>query len=342
MTQHDLPALPTSVVGSHALPGWLWLAREAMDAGRLGETDLAEVQRDATRLAIDDMTDAGIDIISDGEMGRVNFLYGFYQHLTNLEVLEPRRKLGRPFFDTVPPFRVVGKIAAPRGLGTVQPFRLARAMSAKPMKATCPGPATLIIPLRGHGGYSSPAGVYEDLAAIVNAECRALVEAGAEFIQLDEPNYAQHPSGDIEYFVELFNHAVEGVAAKIAIHICFGNLFGRPWSGGRSYRPMFPALLKVKAQQIVLEFGSRELAELELWKEYKTDAFELGFGCIDVKAFRPESPELVAARIRRALTVCPRQRLFINPDCGLWETPRGIAVQKLKAMVEGTKMVRRG
>ena len=143
--------------------------------------------------------------------------------------------------------------------------------------------------------------------------------AGAEIIQLDEPARG-NVSG--EEMARLYNLATEGVKAKLAFHVCFGNRFGRS-RFDRSYRPYFPGLLKARADQFVLEFAGRELSELDVWKEYGAGR-ELGAGVIDVKGFYPDSPEDVARRIRRVLTVCPAEKLWLNPDCGFgWSALHG-------------------
>ena len=174
--------LPTSVVGSHGLPGWVWLAREALEAGRLGALDVRELGEDATQIALLDQERAGVDVLTTGEMGRVRFIIGFYDRLTGLRALDPPRRLGQPLWDTNTPFQITDKLAAPQGLGIVEEFRLARSLTERPLKATVPGPYTLLVPLKLGGPYRDKDTLLADLVAIVNAECRALVAAGADFI----------------------------------------------------------------------------------------------------------------------------------------------------------------
>ena len=119
------------------------------------------------------------------------------------------------------------------------------------------------------------------------------------------------------------NRAVEGVDAKIAVHICFGNLYGRPFSAVRDYRNVFPTLHELHASQIVLEFANKGPEDAERWKEFPADK-ELGAGVIDVKAFKAETPTDVAERIRALLKHVAPDRLWLNPDCGFWETPRWV------------------
>ena len=330
--------LTTSVVGSHGLPGWVWLAREAMEAGRLGALDVRELMEDATQAALLDQERAGVDVLTTGEMMRVRFIIGFYEHLRGLRALAPPRKLGQPLWDTNTPFEVVEKISAPHGLGIVDEFRLARALTSRRIKATVPGPYTLLIPLRLGGGYRDKDTLLADLVQIVNAECRALVAVGCDFIQIDEPHSGMY-AGSVPQFAQGVNRAVEGVEAKLAVHICFGNLYGRPFSAVRDYRNVFPTLHEVRVSQIVLEFANRGMEEAARWKDFPRDK-ELGAGVVDVKAFKAETGADVAERIRRFLPFVPAERLWVNPDCGFWETPRWVVKQKLAALVEGAQIVR--
>ncbi|MBI2492558.1 MAG: cobalamin-independent methionine synthase II family protein [Candidatus Rokubacteria bacterium] len=331
--------LTTSVIGSHGLPGWVWLAREAMAAGRLGAIDVRELMEDATQAALLDQERAGIDVVTTGEMMRVRFIVGFYEHITGIRALEPPRKLGQPLWDTNTPFEVVEKIAAPGGLGIVEEFKLARALTAKRIKATVPGPYTLLVPLKLGGGYRDKDTLLADLAAIVNAECKALVTAGCDFIQIDEPHSGMY-AGAAPRFDQGVNKAVEGVTAKIAVHVCFGNLYGRPFAAVRDYRHVYPALAGLHASQVVLEYANRGFDDLRLWKEFPTDK-ELGVGVVDVKAFKAETAREVAERIRHALEYVAPDKLWVNPDCGFWETPRWVVKQKLAALVEGARLVRK-
>jgi 5-methyltetrahydropteroyltriglutamate--homocysteine methyltransferase len=177
--------------------------------------------------------------------------------------------------------------------------------------------------------------VAERFAAVINAELTGLVEAGADFIQIDEPARGNVSGREM---ARLFNQATEGVRAKLAFHVCFGNRFGRS-RFNRTYQPYFPGLLDARADQFVLEFAGRELSEVDIWREYGQDR-ELGAGVIDVKGFYPESPEDVAGRIRRVLEVCRPEKLYVNPDCGFGWSPRYMCNQKIRALGAGAALAR--
>ena len=173
------------------------------------------------------------------------------------------------------------------------------------------------------------------LATYTPNTCFTGVEAGATFIQLDEPARGNVSGKEM---ARLFNMATEGVEAKRAFHICFGYRFGRA-RFKRSYSDYFPGVLEARTDQFVLEYASREMAEIEKWKDWH-DGRELGAGIIDVKSFHPESPDDVAERLRTVLRYASPEKVYINPDCGFGWSPRNMAVGKLHAMVAGTQIVR--
>jgi 5-methyltetrahydropteroyltriglutamate--homocysteine methyltransferase len=173
---------------------------------------------------------------------------------------------------------------------------------------------------------------------IVNHEMQTLVKEGVEFIQLDEPSFACHPAQP-EIFLEMIARTVQGMNAKIGLHMCFGNYRGRA-VGHRSYRPLFPHLTRAPVHQLALEFASREMAEIELARDIPAP-LELAVGLVDVKNTWIEPPELVADRLRLVLKHIQPERVHITPDCGFSQTARFVARRKLASMVEGIRQVRR-
>jgi 5-methyltetrahydropteroyltriglutamate--homocysteine methyltransferase len=333
-----LPLLPTTVVGSHGKPGWWFTLVKAHEAGDAGPADLEEMFDDAVNTAVRDMETAGIDIITDGEVRRLDgYVDSYYAIIKGIRPLPVRRKVGPWGYDQQTRYEAVGRIETPAGgLGIVQEFRYLKAHTTRRTKATCAGPLTFGSRIHPGTVYSGVVAVAERFAEVINQELKALVEAGAEFIQLDEPARG-HVSG--EEMARLFNMATDGVRARLAFHVCFGNRFGRS-RFPRTYAPYFPGLLKARTDQFVLEFASREMAELELWGRYG-DGRELGAGVVDVKGFQQDTAEDVARRIRRVLEVCPAERLMLNPDCGFGWSPRYMCNDKLGALAAGAALVRR-
>jgi 5-methyltetrahydropteroyltriglutamate--homocysteine methyltransferase len=334
----NLPLIPTTVVGSHGKPGWWYAGAKAYEAGEFGAGDLEEMFDDAADTAIRDMERAGLDIITDGEVRRLDgYVDSSYAIIKGIQALPVRRKAGPWGYDRQTRYQAVGRIETPPGgLGIVKEFEYLKSHTTRPTKATCAGPLTFGSRIHPGTVYRSVVDVAERFAEVINAELKGLVAAGAEFIQLDEPARG-NVSG--EEMARLFNLATEGVKARLAYHVCFGNRFGRS-RFNRTYRPYFPGILKARADQFVLEFASRELSELELWKQYG-EGRELGAGVIDVKGFYPETPEDVAERIRGVLKVCRPEKLHVNPDCGFGWSPREMANQKLRALVAGARIVRK-
>lgn len=329
--------LPTTVVGSYALPGWLCQAEEAVRQGRFGEKDVEELRQDAVLVAVHDQEAAGVDVITDGEMGRLDFNLGFYSAFTGLRALPTARLLGAPGHDQRPRYEIEGALGAPNGLGAVSEFRYLKSVARHAVKATLPGPYTLSGRLAPNSRYPSRRAIAEALVEIVRRECLSLVEAGAETIQVDEPSFACYPEGVAEY-VTLFNATVEGVRARIATHLCFGNYKARA-VGKRSYRPLFPKILELAADQFLLEFAGREMAEADLWREFASTK-ELAAGVVDVKSYYIETPEDVVQRIRLLLKYVPADKLWVTADCGFSQTARWAAFAKLRNMVAGARRVR--
>lgn len=333
------PLLPTTVIGSWSFPGWY--AKFCEDVIRhpelFGTYDREEALRDAVRLAVDDQVRAGIDIITDGEMQRVDFNLGFYDYLEGLQPLPPARRWGAPAHDQRSRYLCSAPIKAPQGLGLVAEYQRLRTITTLPAKVPVPGPFTLAGCIQGGEVYRDRHAITEALIPIVNQEMKALVEAGVDFIQLDEPSFACHPEHP-EQFLETIARTVEGVGAKISMHMCFGNYRGLA-VGWRVYMPLFPHLAQAKVQQLALEFASREMAEIELLKSVPAP-MEVAIGLIDVKNTWVEPAELVARRLRLALQYIDPERVHITPDCGFSQTARHVAVKKLTNMVEGVRIVR--
>jgi 5-methyltetrahydropteroyltriglutamate--homocysteine methyltransferase len=331
--------LPTSVIGSYAWPSWYVTAVEAIKADQYGPADIEETLNDAVNTAVRDQVKAGIDIITDGEMRRLGFFTAdFYGRLSGLQVAPPLRRVGPAGHDQRERYEALGQIMAPDGLGLVAEFEYVRQCTDRVIKVPCPGPFTLAGRISTGATYTSRMEVAEAFSEIIHAELVHLVEAGASHIQLDEPSYAVHPDAPAE-FVDLFNRTVEGIDARIGLHLCFGNFVGRPVAL-RTYKPLFPHILDLRADELALEFANREMVEIELGAQIAEAGKTLAVGVVDVKNYYVEQPEDVAMRIRRALACVPAEQLVVVPDCGLSQTARWAARAKLQAMVAGANIVR--
>ena len=336
--------LRTSVIGSYPFPGWLEFASQHL--AQFGCADLAEMQDDAARVAIGDQLDAGLDVITDGEQTRFDFNLSFYGFIEGI-ALEPAspRRFGPPAHDQRGRHEIVGELRAPRGLGAVAEFQRLRRLAGgtgKCLKVSVPGPYTLSGRLAPNAQYADRYAITEALLPIVRKEIEDLVSAGCEEICVDEPSMSCYGfREDTRRFVDLFNRTVEAGygKARICTHLCFGNFKGHP-VGYRRYAPLFPAFLELHADEVHVEMASREYAELEVIKPM-AQRYDVAVGVIDVKSYYVETVQNVADAVSACLKHAPADRLVFAPDCGLSQTARWAAKQKLANMVEGVRVVRK-
>lgn len=335
-------SLRTTVIGSYPFPSWLEFASLHLD--RFGSTDLAEMIDDAVIVAIYDQTQAGLDVISDGEQTRLDFNLSFYGFIKgiSLESASPR-VFGPPAHDQRGKHTITGDLRAPRGLGAVDDFkRLQRLAPAGPtLKASIPGPYTLSGRLIPNDQYPDRYAITEALLPIVRQELIDLVAAGCTEITVDEPSMSCYAyKEDTARFVDIFNRTVEPIVGqcRLSTHLCFGNYKARA-VGPRQYKPMFPDFLNMQVDEFHLEMVSREFAELAMIEEIAR-VKDVSIGIIDVKSYYIETPTDVAERVRRCLEYAPADRLSFAPDCGLSQTARWAAKRKLQAMGEGVRQIR--
>jgi len=337
----NLPLLPTQVIGSYGTPGWLFVVRDALRDGRMGPIDAHEAFEDATDLAILEMEDAGVDVISDGEMKRFNFLVGFYDSIHGLIRVAWERQLGYPGPDMINAFRCTDRLSAPAGFGLVDELQYARTRTSRPLVTPFGGPVTFAFRIDPGSVYRDKREIAWALVPLLNAELRAVVDAGATHIQIDEPS-AIDDFVSTDEFVDMFNAMVEGIANRVTIglHICFGNFMGRPAVAHRTYEHVAPVFPKLHADIIHLEFANRGMWQADLFAKHAREDQFLSAGVIDVKARAVEKPDVVAERIRELLRFNDANRLWISADCGFSMTARWVGYEKLRAMVAGTKIVR--
>lgn len=334
------PTLPTTVVGSYSFPKWLDLARKEHEKGKLSDSEIEEAHDAAVKYAVKDQELAGIDIISDGELRRETMVYFFAKRIKGFQLYGPLKPIGNLDSTIQMPDPIVKAKIEKGNLDLAKHYQFLREITNRGIKVSVTGPHMLA--KRAHNRYyKSDKELVFALAEVLNAELKELVEAGANFIQVDEPVWVGYPDEVKTWAVEAFNRTVEGLhaKAKIALHVCYGNYMRQRLFTG-TYADLFPAILETDVSQIVLEFTQFGYETLELFKKYPTDK-ELGAGVVDVKELRVESPQEVAARIREVLRYFPPEKVYLNPDCGLKFVPRDIAFAKLQALVSGAKIVRR-
>ena len=332
----------TTVVGSYPFPGWLEFASQNLD--KFGAADIEEMVEDAVIAAIHDQVTAGLDVITDGEQTRLDFNLSFYGFIKGIENNETEtRKFGPAAHDQRGKHNITEELKAPGGLGAVKEFlRLKKLAPQGPtLKASVPGPYTLSGRLLPNEKYKDRFAITEVLLPIVASELEALVAAGCMEITVDEPSMSCYAyKEDTKRFVDIFNRTVKPVVGKcnLSTHLCFGNFKGRP-VGYRSIKPMLPDFLDMTVNEIHIEMANREFSEIELLQAF-AEKMNVAVGIIDVKNYYIESVDDVVERINRCLKYVPAEKLSVAPDCGLSQTARWAARQKLMNMVKGAKKVR--
>ncbi len=334
--------LPTSLVGSYPQPDWLIDRQKlghrtpprvrAAELWRVAPELLEQAQDDATLLAIRQQERAGLDIITDGEMRRESYSNRFATALSGIDLDHPGKVIGRDGNANYVP-RVVGKIRR-EGPVEVRDVKFLRAQTDRPIKITVPGPFTMSRQAQ-NDYYSTEEEMALDYAAAVNAEIKDLFAAGADIVQLDEPWMEAQPEKARRFGVAAVNRALEGVKGATALHICFGYAAMVP---GRPPEYSFLAeLADSPVQQISIETAQ---SSLDCSVLAKLSGKKIILGVIDLSNHQPETAELVAARIRRALPYVRPEQLIVAPDCGMKYLPADVAFEKMKAMVAGARIVR--
>src|SRR5579862_7736210 len=335
--------LPTTIVGSYPQPEWLIdRARlagrfpprvRARELWRIAPPYLEEAQDDATIMAIKAQEEAGIDIVTDGEMRRESYSNRFATALDGVDIDNPGTALDRSGHPNPVP-RVVGRIKR-RHAVEVRDLDFLKANTSRMVKMTDPGPFTMSQQAQ-NDFYKDEGELALDYAAAVNAEIKDLFAAGADIVQIDEPYMQARPEKARQFGLEAFNAALAGVTGTTAVHICFGYaavIHVRP--SGYSFLPEF-ANSPVKQVSIETAQSGLDCAVLE-----KLSGKTIILGTLDLSDSAVETPETVAARIRRALPHVPAERIVVAPDCGLKYLPRAVAFGKMQAMVAGAAIVRR-
>jgi 5-methyltetrahydropteroyltriglutamate--homocysteine methyltransferase len=334
--------LPTTLVGSYPQPDWLIdrdkLAHQmpprvrAQSLWRVAPEWLEQAQDDATLLAIRDQERAGLDILTDGEMRRESYSNRFATALDGIDLDNPGEIVSRSGRSISVP-RVVGRIRRKHAV-QVRDVQFLRANTDRKIKITVPGPFTMSQQAQNEF-YGSVEEMALDYAAAVNAEILDLFAAGADVVQIDEPWMEAQPDKARDYGLATLGRALEGAAGTTALHICFG--YAALVAGRPAQYSFLKELEGSPVRQISIETAQSGLDCAVL---AKLPSKTILLGALDLSTHAVEAPEIVAARIRRALPYVDAKRLIIAPDCGLKYLPREAAFGKMKAMVDGARIVR--
>jgi 5-methyltetrahydropteroyltriglutamate--homocysteine methyltransferase len=335
---------PTTLVGSLPQPEWLIDRQKlagrfpprvrARELWRIPEPFLAEAQDDATVLAIRMQEDAGLDIVTDGEIRRESYSNRFATALEGVDLDNPGTALDRSGHPNPVP-RVVGTIRRKHAV-QIEDLKFLRAHTSKQVKVTVPGPFTMAqqAQIDFYGGSREAASL--DYARAVNAEIRDLFAAGADVVQIDEPYMQARPDEARAFGLKALNQALEGVNGTTAVHICFGYaaiIHARP-----SAYSFLPELAGCSCKQVSIETAQ---SRLDCSALAPLAGKKILLGVLDLADVTVETPEIVAARIRRALPYVAAEDIILAPDCGMKYLPRESVLGKLKAMVAGAAIMRK-
>ncbi|HEU4659930.1 MAG TPA: 5-methyltetrahydropteroyltriglutamate--homocysteine methyltransferase [Pseudolabrys sp.] len=334
--------LQTSVVGSYPQPDWL-VNREMLskvvprvrmaDLWRVPPEWLEQAQDDATILAIRDMERAGIDVITDGEIRRESYSNRFATALDGIDLQNPGEVKARSGMTKVP--RVVGKIRRTRPV-ELRDMQFLRRNTDKLAKITLPGPFTMSQQAQDTF-YKDDEALAMDFAVAVNEELRDLEAAGADVIQLDEPWLRANPEKAKRYAVKAINRALEGIKVPTAVHLCFGYAAVVPGDTKPQAYAFLPELADTIAQQISIEAAQ---PNIDFGVLTELSGKKVMLGVLNLGDLNVETPETVAARIRRGLEYVSPENLIPAPDCGMKYLPRAVAFGKLQSLARGAAIVR--
>jgi 5-methyltetrahydropteroyltriglutamate--homocysteine methyltransferase len=333
---------PTTIVGSFPQPDWL-IDREklagrfpprvrARELWRIPPQYLNEAQEDATLIAIRAQEEAGLDIVSDGEIRRESYSNRFATALDGVDLDNPGTALDRSGHPNPVP-RIVGKIRR-RHAVEVEDLNFLRAHTERKVKITVPGPFTMLQQAQ-NDFYASEEDAAMDYADAVNAEIKDLFAAGADVVQIDEPYMQARPEKARQYGLAALNRALQGVQGTTAVHICFGYaaiIHARP--SGYSF---LPELAQCSCRQVSIETAQ---SHLDCSVLQSLDGKQVMVGCIDLADPQVETAQTVVQRIERALPYIKPENVILAPDCGMKYLPRETAIGKLRAMVEAARMLR--
>jgi 5-methyltetrahydropteroyltriglutamate--homocysteine methyltransferase len=333
---------PTTIVGSFPQPDWL-IDREklagrfpprvrARELWRIPPQYLEQAQEDATLVAIRAQEEAGLDIVSDGEIRRESYSNRFATALDGVDLDNPGTALDRSGHPNPVP-RIVGRIRR-RHAVEVEDLNFLRAHTERKIKITVPGPFTMLQQAQ-NDFYASEEEAAMDYADAVNAEIKDLFAAGADVVQIDEPYMQARPEKARQYGLAALNRALQGVQGTTAVHICFGYaaiIHQRP--SGYSF---LPELAQCSCRQVSIETAQSKL-DCSVLQSLRGK--QVMVGCIDLDDPQVESAQTVVQRIERALPYIDAKDVILAPDCGMKYLPRERAVGKLRAMVEAARMLR--
>jgi 5-methyltetrahydropteroyltriglutamate--homocysteine methyltransferase len=336
--------LEPSIVGSLPKPSWLAEPNVLKAPWRLTGDDLRAAQDDAVRLVVLEQEEAGLAIVTDGEVRRRHYIWGFLDGLTGVDTdrLALQRSRGGRYSESTEVARVVGAVERSQPV-FVEACQFARSITDRLLKVTLPGPMTIVDSVADEHYHTDRKSLAMRFARILNAEARELASAGADVVQFDEPCFNIYLDEVEDWGIEALEQCMDGVAACKAVHICYG--YGTPavlaWKTKNTewghYGVTLPLLARSSVDQVSVECAGSGV-DLSVLREL--DGKDVLLGAINVGTEEVETADVVATRIRAALEHVPGERLFPCTDCGLVPRSREASRGKMRALAAGAAIVR--
>ncbi|CUB06028.1 methionine synthase [Marinomonas fungiae] len=333
--------LPTSTAGSLPKPSWLAEPETLWSPWKLAGDELIAAKQDALRVALQEQSLAGTDIVSDGEQTRQHFVTTFIEHLNGVDFANRKTVKIRDRYDASVPV-VVSEVSRQKPV-FVEDAKFLRQQTKQPIKWALPGPMTMVDTLYDDHYHSREKLAWE-FAKILNQEAKELEAVGVDIIQFDEPAFNVFFEEVNDWGIACLERAIEGLKCETAVHICYGygikantdwkKTLGSEW---RQYEEIFPKLQASNIDIISLECHNShvpmELMELVRGKKIMV-------GAIDVATNTIETPEEVATTLREALKYVDADKLYPCTNCGMAPLSREVARGKLQALSAGAEIIR--
>jgi 5-methyltetrahydropteroyltriglutamate--homocysteine methyltransferase len=319
----NLPLLPTTTVGSFPKPKEVMEARQKLLAGKLTKKDMRPLEEQATRFWIKTQEEIGIDVLVDGEMYRGDMATYFAENLDGFKISGLVRSYGNRYYRKP----IISDKIKWRGPITVDMWKFAKSLTKKPVKGMITGPYTMM-DWSFNEHYPNRREACLDMARALHKEVKALADAGAKMIQVDEPALSARPEELSDFIIEAMSIVTKGIDAYFVTHSCYG-----------AFEFIYPDMLKLPVDNFDLEMSNSELDLVEIFKKHPFTK-DISFGVVDVHSHLIEDVATVKKRIRRALEVLKPEQLWIDPDCGLKTRTTEEAISKLNVLVKATKEVR--
>ena len=315
--------LLTTTVGSFPKPDYLVKARYLFNQKKISQEELKELERKATQEVIKLQEEIGLDILVHGEMERGDMVSFFAENLEGFGMSGLVRSYGNRFYR---------KPIAKGKLGRTHPialemFEYAQSLTERPVKGMLTGPYTMC-DWSFNEYFQTRRDLVLSLAEVIHQEALDLDQAGARYIQIDEPAISTHPQ-EIDLAIEAMKIVTCGLNAKTISHICYGD-----------FTTIYPKLLDLAVHQLDLEFANNDFANLEIFKNPPFTK-EIAVGVIDVHSHEIEEKEKVKQNIKKSLEVFPLEKVYIDPDCGLKTRTPKEAEAKLRIMVSAVKEIKK-